>query len=214
MIALAITLTAVAGYVDAVGYLVLAHVLTANMSGNTVALGRAIVERDWAVLMRNGSAIALFVAGALISRITIDAARRRFVRSIDAFLFLTEAVLLGAFWVAGSAGAPFLPLLALASMAMGLQNATITKFGALTVRTTHVTGTVSEFAEKFAEVLVGRDGRNGKQAIELASLWLAYAVFAGLGAAAQLSWGLASLSVPIAIVMIVSIVLFARMQPV
>jgi uncharacterized membrane protein YoaK (UPF0700 family) len=210
MIALAITLTAVAGYVDAVGYLVLAHVLTANMSGNTVALGQSLVTGDWALLVRRGSAIPLFVAGALVSRISIDAARRRSIRPVEPFVFLGEAALIGAFWIAGYAHAPFLALVALASVAMGLQNATITKFGALTVRTTHVTGTVSEFAEKFAEVLVGNGAKYGRQAIELAALWLAYAIFAAFGVAAQMHWGLASLIVPITIVVIVSIVLFVR----
>jgi len=210
MIALAITLTAVAGYVDAVGYLVLAHVFTANMSGNTVAVGQAMVTGDWSLFVRRGSVIPLFVVGALISRITIDAARRRSIRSVEAFLFLGEAALLAAFWIAGSAGAPFVVLIGLAGLAMGMQNATITKFGALNVRTTHVTGTVSEFAEKFAEVILGRDGSNGRQAIELASLWLAYAIFAAFGVAAQMRWGLASLSVPIGIIVVVSIVLFAR----
>ena len=210
MIVLAIALTAVAGYVDAVGYLVLAHVFTANMSGNTIAVGRAIVDGDWSTLVRRGSVIPLFVAGALISRIAIDAARRRSVRSVEAFLFLGEATLLAIFWIAGTAGAPFLTLVAVAGAAMGIQNATITKFGALNVRTTHVTGTLAEFAEKFAEVLVGAGRKNGREAIDLLALWFAYLLFAAFGVAAQMRWGLASLAVPIALVVFVSIVLFVH----
>jgi uncharacterized membrane protein YoaK (UPF0700 family) len=39
-------LTGAAGYVDAVSYLLLGRVFTANMTGNTVLLGLAIVRRN------------------------------------------------------------------------------------------------------------------------------------------------------------------------
>ncbi|HLJ72983.1 MAG TPA: YoaK family protein [Thermoanaerobaculia bacterium] len=78
---------------NAVGYLVLAHVFTANMSGNTIAVGMALVDGDWSMLVGRGSVIPLFVAGALISRLTIDAARRRSVRSVEAFLVFVSIVL-------------------------------------------------------------------------------------------------------------------------
>ena len=44
--ALVLLLTAAAGYVDAVSYLALGRVFTANMTGNTVLLGLALVQRD------------------------------------------------------------------------------------------------------------------------------------------------------------------------
>ena len=71
MIVLAIALTAVAGYVDAVGYLVLAHVFTANMSGNTIAVGRAIVDGDWSTYL-----LALWFAYLLFAAFGVAAQMR------------------------------------------------------------------------------------------------------------------------------------------
>ena len=212
MIALAIALTAVAGYVDAVGYIVLSHVFTANMTGNTVASATSVLDGDWPTLIRRGFVIPLFVLGALISRFVIDSARRKGVRVVEAYLFAGEALLLAIFWIVAVQHAPLLLLVGIAGGAMGLQNATISKFGALSVRTTHVTGTLAEFSEEFAETVIGwwhhEERDNGRRALELAAIWCAYALFAGIGVAAHSAWGLAAFSIPIALVAAVSIALF------
>ncbi|HUJ12292.1 MAG TPA: YoaK family protein [Thermoanaerobaculia bacterium] len=212
MIALAIALTAVAGYVDAVGYIVLSHVFTANMTGNTVASVTSLLGGDWPTLIRRGFVIPLFVLGALISRFVIDSARRKGVRVVEAYLFAGEAMLLATFWILALQHAPLLLLVGIAGGAMGMQNATISKFGALSVRTTHVTGTLSEFSQEFAEAVIGwwrREERdNGRRALELAAIWSAYALFAGIGVAAHSAWGLAALSIPIALVAAVAVTLF------
>ena len=47
----AIALTWIAGFVDIVGYVVLYRVFVANMTGNTIALGRGLVEGDWGLFL-------------------------------------------------------------------------------------------------------------------------------------------------------------------
>ena len=48
----AIALTWIAGFVDIVGYVVLYRVFVANMTGNTIALGRGLAEGDWGLFLR------------------------------------------------------------------------------------------------------------------------------------------------------------------
>ena len=53
-----------AGYIDAVSYLGLSRVFTANMTGNTVLLGIALAQLDGDAAARSGLALAGFLAGA------------------------------------------------------------------------------------------------------------------------------------------------------
>jgi uncharacterized membrane protein YoaK (UPF0700 family) len=59
-------LTAVTGLVDAVSYLALGHVFTANMTGNVVLLGFAVAGAPGLSVTRSGSAVAAFFIGAVI----------------------------------------------------------------------------------------------------------------------------------------------------
>ena len=58
--AVLIGLTAVTGLVDAVSYLALGHVFTANMTGNVVFLGFAVAGAPGLSVMRSGLAVAAF----------------------------------------------------------------------------------------------------------------------------------------------------------
>ena len=53
-----------AGYIDAISYLGLSRVFTANMTGNTVLLGIALAQLDGDAAARSGLALAGFLAGA------------------------------------------------------------------------------------------------------------------------------------------------------
>jgi uncharacterized membrane protein YoaK (UPF0700 family) len=87
-----------------------------------------------------------------------EACKRHGIATSAAITLGLQAVLLTVFVAAGfhlsrtaeiTLNSPrmFYFLLALACAAMGLQNATLTRVGALSVRTTHVTGTLAKFAE-------------------------------------------------------------------
>src|SRR5262244_2788434 len=62
---LLISLTVVTGLVDAVSYLALGHVFVANMTGNVVFLGFAVVDAEDFSLPASLTAIAAFLFGAL-----------------------------------------------------------------------------------------------------------------------------------------------------
>ena len=64
--ALLLALTVVTGFVDAVSYLALGHVFTANMTGNVVFLAFAIATAPGLSIGRSGAALGAFVIGAII----------------------------------------------------------------------------------------------------------------------------------------------------
>jgi uncharacterized membrane protein YoaK (UPF0700 family) len=225
---LAFVLTWLGGFVDTVGALVLLRVLVANMSGNTINLGIGLAQRRWEETLPRAFVFPAFLLGLMASRLLLHVARRRALLRVASCLFGLEALLLLAFLLLGGGGvgekeavlpsARFYLLLALPALAMGLQNETLTHFGPLTVRTTHVTGNLVHFAEDCADILLALHdrtrGRKGtslakafaeirreptyRQAILLGTVWLSYLVGAFTGALLALRWGLVALALPIA----------------
>jgi uncharacterized membrane protein YoaK (UPF0700 family) len=221
----ALALTWIAGFVDVVGYTVLYRVFVANMTGNTIALGQGLVEGDWGLLLRRGFAIPMFVLGLIASRLVLSLSGEHNAPRAAGVLFGAEVLLLVAFLIIGSqemshgyirseAGWLYYLLVALPSMAMGLQNATLTHFGPLTVRTTHVTGTLADWADALVQYLMWLKAHTGsarrfchavrasraqpsfRATCVLASAWLSYAVGAVLGAYLERTWQLLSLVLP------------------
>ena len=83
------------------------------------------------------------------------------MRSVASITLLAEAALIAAFiWTkplfSSCGGIPLravLPLLAVLAAAMGLQTATLTRIGPLTIHTTFVTGMLNKFAQAVSEWL-------------------------------------------------------------
>ncbi len=94
-------------------------------------------------------ALMSFVAGAACSAILINWARRQRLRSIYALSLMLEAFLLLCFGLAGANLARHMGFyvsltVMLLCFIMGLQNAIITKISNSVIRTTHVTGIVTD----------------------------------------------------------------------
>src|SRR2546429_4373500 len=66
LVPLLLGLTVVTGLVDAVSYLALGHVFTANMTGNVVFLGFAAAGGKGLSAPRSGTAVVAFLLGAVI----------------------------------------------------------------------------------------------------------------------------------------------------
>jgi len=90
---------AVAGCVDAVGYLVLSHVFTAHMSGNSVGFGAALGSGDWTEAFRRGFPIPLFVIGVATGGAIIEVGARRGLRRTMSLVLVIEESLLLAFMI-------------------------------------------------------------------------------------------------------------------
>lgn len=157
---LAITLAWVAGYTNLVTLLACGHV-TSHVSGTTSDFGHAVAEGRLAVAFYGAFLLVTFFAGAAISGVTTELGHRRGWNSIYVLPMAIEALFLAivALVIAmrGPALDPADPILhwltGLASAAMGLQNATITRISSGVVRTTHVTGVLTDLGTESVQFL-------------------------------------------------------------
>ncbi len=144
----------VAGAVNAGGFLVIgrytSHVTgTVSSFADDLALGRL----SGAVLPL--TILTCFFSGALLSTVFIHFAGRRGLRSRYAIALLIEAALLLVFgrWGATRGAAGALAMAALLSLIMGLQNAIVTQISGAVVRTTHMTGIVTDLGIESGRLL-------------------------------------------------------------
>jgi uncharacterized membrane protein YoaK (UPF0700 family) len=152
--ALLLALTAVTGSVDAVCYLALGRVFTANMTGNVVFLGFAMAAVPGLSFARSGAALAAFIIGATIGGRTAARMGERPRRRWASIGFAGEATLLlsGALLALG-AGEDLLRdplrlygLIVLTGIAMGLRNAVVRKLAERDLTTTVLTLTITGIA--------------------------------------------------------------------
>ncbi|NUP82308.1 MAG: DUF1275 domain-containing protein, partial [Nonomuraea sp.] len=126
-------LTVVSGLIDAVSYLGLGHVFTANMTGNVVVLGFAAAGAPGFSVPHTATSLVCFllgaVAGGRVGRRWGEGSRRTWARLVLA----AEAILVGASaavaFAAPHATATVYALIALTAFAMGLRNATVRRLG-------------------------------------------------------------------------------------
>ncbi|HEY5769147.1 MAG TPA: YoaK family protein, partial [Terrimicrobium sp.] len=119
-------LASVGGLVDAVGLLVLGHLFTAHMSGNSAALGAYFGQGYWSWGTPHLFAIPVFVLGIVAGHLWLAFAPGARGAS---FLLLIEAALLAIFAIVHFFGSPgrdtlgYFALCLLPLLAMGIQNA-------------------------------------------------------------------------------------------
>jgi uncharacterized membrane protein YoaK (UPF0700 family) len=150
----ALIMTAVTGMVDAVSFLALGHVFTANMTGNVVLLGFGIGGA--AGLSVSGSLLALicFAIGALVGgRMTRkmspqdSGATLAHALVIETILFFfSAAVSIGFTAPYADHKQKILSVIALTAAAMGLRNSVVRKLAIPDVTTTVLTLTIAGFA--------------------------------------------------------------------
>jgi len=154
-----LALTFVAGSVDALSYLGLGRVFTANMTGNAVLLGLAIGQTQQLQVAHTAAAIAGFVLGVLTGARVVGPVRERVVwsRQITLALSLECAVLLVfaiGWWLIGpgSHGAGLIGLILLSGLAMGIQSAVARRLAVPGVATTYITGTITALVAELTAV--------------------------------------------------------------
>ena len=148
-------LAAVAGALNAAAFHAVGF-FSANMTGNVSALSDHIALGGFAVGAFFLAIILIFVFGALVSTLLINAGRRRRMHSIYAFSILAEATLLtllgcADLWLPAAQRGPML-ILGL-SFLMGLQNALVTRISDTRVRTTHVSGMTTDIGIELAMLI-------------------------------------------------------------
>lgn len=203
----------VAGYVDAVGFLTLAGLFVAHMSGNTVRLGVFVGDGDWSFAAQRLVPIVFFTLGVAVGIAIAEALQRRStpaparVLSVEAMLLLAfmlvgRTVLDGREAIAGSWDYYLLAIVVV--LAMGLQNVALRRVSGLPIHTTFVTGILTYVAEETVNGWYARrdlrrdDARTSfRRARVHGGVWLSYLAGGILGAFIALHWDLWSLSLPL-----------------
>lgn len=104
--AVAVALTFAAGYVDAMGWLALDRVFTAQMSGHLMLLAVHIVANEKGHIALQANAIIAFFVGLVMTGSIIEIGMRRRWRRIFVAALVVEFLLLLSFVLAGSAVFP------------------------------------------------------------------------------------------------------------
>ncbi|MEU3344404.1 YoaK family protein [Streptomyces sp. NPDC006700] len=150
LVAVLLGLTVVSGLIDAVSYLGLGHVFTANMTGNVVVLGFAAAGAPGFSVPHTAASLVCFLVGATVGgRVALrygTGSRRTWARVIlaaEAVLVAASAVV--AFAAPGTEAMAY-SVIALTAFAMGLRNATVIKLGVPDLTTTVLTRTLTGLA--------------------------------------------------------------------
>jgi uncharacterized membrane protein YoaK (UPF0700 family) len=200
---LLVSMTLVTGLVDAFSYLVLGHVFVANMTGNVVLLGFALVGAPGFSIAASVAAIAAFGVGALVG----GKIGSRFARNRGE-LFSTAALIQAVFLVSGvilaalsgnpvTSGFRYSVIVVLA-IAMGIQNASARKLAVPDLTTTVLTMTITGVAAD-SHAAGGQGSKAGRRLIAIGAMLMG----AVIGAALVLH---APIAYPLAIALIVTVV--------
>jgi uncharacterized membrane protein YoaK (UPF0700 family) len=149
-IALACALSALAGYVDGIGFLHLGGLFVSFMSGNSTRMGVSLAEGDWQPAAQAGGLIALFVAGAAAGSLIV-LGRGAYCQCR---LLLVEAALLAGAALCHAFGFASTAIGAIV-LAMGLENAVFQIEGGAGLGLTYVTGALVKVGQLCAAALTG-----------------------------------------------------------
>lgn len=154
---LACYLAFIAGATNAGGFLAVKQ-YTSHMSGIVSAMADNVALGDMGVVLTGLGGLVCFMTGAGCSAILIHWGRRRGRHSEYALPLMVEAVLMIAFGLLGGNLEHhewlFVPAsVMLLCFIMGLQNAIITKLSHAEIRTTHVTGMVTDIGIEFGKLV-------------------------------------------------------------
>lgn len=194
---LAASLSALAGFVDAVGFMTLGGFFVSFMSGNLTRFGVGAALGRWDQAGIAAGLIGLFVvgvvAGALVAR-RVGEERRSAVLAVEAVLLLLAAGLCAAGWTAAGMAAVVL--------AMGVENAVFQRQGDVGVGLTYMTGTLVRMGQRIATALCGGPRWDW---VPFLLLWAGLAAGGALGAVSFLRWGVLSLWGAAAVVVVLTL---------
>ncbi|MFL6635544.1 MAG: YoaK family protein [Massilia sp.] len=150
-------LAGVAGAMNAGGFLAV-HQYTSHMTGIVSSAADNLALGAFELVLDALGAIVSFLLGAATTALLVNYGRRRALASEYALPLLCEALLLLAFGVLGarlsSMQGLFVPAtVMLLCFTMGLQNALVTKLSHAEIRTTHMTGIVTDIGIELGKLL-------------------------------------------------------------
>lgn len=154
---LGVSLAFVAGAINAGGFLAVLQ-YTSHMTGIVSSMADNLVMNNMVAAATGLASLIAFVAGSAYSTILINWGRHHRMRSAYAYPLFWEALLLVCFGLMGnvleSHQALFAPLtVLLLCFIMGLQNAIISKVSNSEIRTTHMTGIVTDIGIELGKLV-------------------------------------------------------------
>ncbi len=176
---LLVAMTLVTGLVDAFSYLALGHVFVANMTGNVVLLGFALVGARGFSIASSLVAISSFALGGVVggqmgSRLGRNRGRQLSSAAALQAVFLATGTILAALNRTAIPAGYRYALIAVLAVGMGIQNATARKLAVPDLTTTVLTLTITAVAAD--SVLGGGAGSKAGRRLVAVSTMLAGAV--------------------------------------
>ncbi len=146
-------LSCISGWVNAVGLLGVFHEALTHVTGTVTQTAIAFGQGDLGKALRASVVVVAFFGGAVLSGIIIGSSELKRGRHYGVGL-VVEAVLLTVAWACFRSATPGGD--ATASAAAGLQNGLLTTWSGAILRTTHVTGVVTDIGVGIGYLLRGQ----------------------------------------------------------
>jgi uncharacterized membrane protein YoaK (UPF0700 family) len=181
---LLVAMTLVTGLVDAFSYLLLGHVFVANMTGNVVLLGFALVGAPGFSIAASLAALASFALGAVIggrvgSLLSENRAHLFSTAASIQAVFIAAAAVLAAFSGAPIPGGFRYSLIVVLGITMGVQNAAARKLAVADLTTTVLTMTITGVAAD-SSLASGPGSKAGRRLIAVAAMLVGAVIGAAL----------------------------------
>jgi uncharacterized membrane protein YoaK (UPF0700 family) len=199
---LAIALAALAGFVDAIGFLYTGGFFTAFMTGNSTRMAVGLFT-DGTIAAIAASMIATFVAGVVIGIVAGSVIAQAFsarLRLPLTILGVSGLLALAAMLAMAGMGTA---AVGCTLLAMGMENTVFQREGQVSIGLTYMTGTLVKLGQALARVHL--PGQRWSWVPHLL-LWSGLVGGAGLGVLAYLDWGLMALWMAAGIGLILALV--------
>ena len=160
-----------------------------QVSGLSSNVATKLVLGDWDLFTRNLVQLVCFFAGAFLAAAVVGGHKKFFGgKHFSTVLTFIAAVVLAAA-LAGASGYGNNPPVAtaLVALAAGTQNGMMSFWSGAILRSTHVTGTVTDLGIEAANLLLGRQRSSWKLEL-MGSFYAGYVVGGVVGAAVAVAW--------------------------
>ena len=181
-----------------------------HMTGTSTALGSNIARGDWTDVLYQSSKIASFILGSALSGSYLDTESFVGGRRYAHILLVISLLLFCAIGLEQNSSTDdherlYVSGLLLIALASGMQNAMTTNYGSAVVRTTHVTGSLTDIGIGLGRLIWKRDFTEVWKLKLLTSFVLGYATGAGIGTVLFKAFKIYSLIFPASAVLLLAV---------
>lgn len=182
---LAVGLSVIAGYIDALGF-ISSNVFVSFMSGNSTRFAVGFADAPLFMIgMMSLTVIFVFVVGVMLGRVVRHYCRNR--PSTMVLVLITALLSCAGVFYECHVMVAAIPFLALS---MGAANNIFVQRGEVSIGVTYMTGTLVKFGQRLAGKLLGEDEHDW---LPYLLLWVGLVAGAVLGSVGYAAWGIHAL---------------------